>query len=395
MDILELLKNQLSPGLIAKIANAVGIDPETAQKLVGGALPALLAGFAGKAQAGGFSAIESSLGNLPSMGDATEAMSALDDPNQAVQVAGAGRSMLDGVFGEKLDGIGGWLSSQFGLDKTKALAMLASVAPVVLGFLKKMSGGDLLGFLKGMPDLSAAMPAGLAGAMGLGSMGDIPKVETPRVETPRPSTTTTTADTGGGIPAWLWLIPLAAIAGWFFWRAMQPAEDMATTGPKTTMEQNNVETPDGDMSATLPDGTVLNFPAGSVEDKLIAFIQDESKPVDETTWFTFDRLEFDTGAATIRAESQERIEAISKILKAFPAVHLKIGGYTDNTGSADANLTLSQQRAEATMNALTALGIGAERLEAEGYGQEHPVADNATEEGRQRNRRIDVRVTQK
>ena len=74
---------------------------------------------------------------------------------------------------------------------------------------------------------------------------------------------------------------------------------------------------------------------------------------------------------------------------------LKLGGYTDNRGDPQANLKLSQEQAKAVMADLVNLGIDAGRLKAEGYGQEHPVADNSTEEGRAKNRRIDLQVTSK
>jgi OmpA-OmpF porin, OOP family len=76
-------------------------------------------------------------------------------------------------------------------------------------------------------------------------------------------------------------------------------------------------------------------------------------------------------------------------------MEIKLGGYTDNTGDSVNNVKLSQQRAEAAKAELVSRGIDAKRLSAEGYGPMHPVADNATEEGRARNRRIDVRVTKK
>jgi OmpA-OmpF porin, OOP family len=82
-------------------------------------------------------------------------------------------------------------------------------------------------------------------------------------------------------------------------------------------------------------------------------------------------------------------------MKAFPNCNLKMGGYTDNTGNAAANLKLSDSRAKTAMAALTKLGIPATSVAAEGYGQEHPIADNATAEGRAQNRRVDVRVTKK
>jgi outer membrane protein OmpA-like peptidoglycan-associated protein len=149
------------------------------------------------------------------------------------------------------------------------------------------------------------------------------------------------------------------------------------------------------MATKLPNGVELNLPEFGVEKKLIAFIEDKSKPVDKTTWFSFDRLDFETGSATLKPSSAEQLKNIAEIMKAYPKVALKIGGYTDNVGNADANLKLSQKRAENTMQELVKLGVDAKRLEAQGYGEKHPVADNATEEGRAKNRRIDLRVTSK
>jgi K(+)-stimulated pyrophosphate-energized sodium pump len=132
-----------------------------------------------------------------------------------------------------------------------------------------------------------------------------------------------------------------------------------------------------------------------VENRLLAFINDTTKAVDQDTWFSFDRLEFETDSATLRSSSREQLSNVASILKAYPNVSVKIGGYTDNTGDAAHNLKLSQDRANSTVNELTGLGIPRTLLEAEGYGQQFPVADNATPEGRQRNRRIDIRVTKK
>ncbi|HEX9958591.1 MAG TPA: OmpA family protein, partial [Fibrella sp.] len=96
-----------------------------------------------------------------------------------------------------------------------------------------------------------------------------------------------------------------------------------------------------------------------------------------------------------KPESREQLQNIAAILKAYPAVNLKIGGYTDNVGNAAANKKLSQRRAESAMTELVRLGVDQARLEAEGYGQEQPIASNNTEEGRAQNRRTAVRVTKK
>ncbi|GAB2544617.1 sodium-translocating pyrophosphatase [Spirosoma aerophilum] len=142
-------------------------------------------------------------------------------------------------------------------------------------------------------------------------------------------------------------------------------------------------------------GVDLNLTGvGKIEEQLIEFINSD-KVVDKETWFDFDKLTFETGKAVLKPESQVQLGNVAQILKAYPAVNIKVGGYTDNTGNADSNLKLSQDRANSVRAELEKMGITKDRLEAEGYGQEHPVASNDTEEGRSQNRRISVRVTKK
>ena len=166
----------------------------------------------------------------------------------------------------------------------------------------------------------------------------------------------------------------------------------------TAADNNAVSTPNAALGAfsiqKLVNGIELNIPELGIENKLLAFIKSD-KTVDKETWFDFDRLLFQTGSATLEPQSQEQLKNIAEILKAYPAVHVKLGGYTDNTGSMANNLKLSQDRANSVRVELEKMGIAANRLAAEGYGQEHPVASNDTEEGRAQNRRISIRVTEK
>jgi outer membrane protein OmpA-like peptidoglycan-associated protein len=149
------------------------------------------------------------------------------------------------------------------------------------------------------------------------------------------------------------------------------------------------------MKVKLPDGSEINVPSRGVEARLVSYLNDSSAPVSDTTWFDFDRLLFDTGKATLQPASQDQLTDIAEILKAYPQVKIRIGGYTDNTGDPAANLQLSQQRADSVMAELTQLGVDPSRMSAKGYGQDNPVADNSTDEGRQQNRRISLRVTEK
>lgn len=99
-------------------------------------------------------------------------------------------------------------------------------------------------------------------------------------------------------------------------------------------------------------------------------------------------LEFDLGKSTIRAKSYPTLNRVAALLveKNFS---LKLAGHTDNTGSAELNMRLSKDRAEAIKNYLVAQGANASRIEATGYGKEQPIATNATAAGRQQNRRVE------
>jgi OmpA-OmpF porin, OOP family len=145
----------------------------------------------------------------------------------------------------------------------------------------------------------------------------------------------------------------------------------------------------------LPGGTEIQVSASGIEKQLVGFVTDAAKPVDKTTWFEFDRLLFMTGSAQLEGSSAAQVANIAAIMKAYPAVKLKIGGYTDNVGDSKKNLTLSSDRAKAAMAAIVAQGVAADRLEAEGYGDTVPVADNSTDAGRAKNRRTAARVTAK
>ena len=101
-------------------------------------------------------------------------------------------------------------------------------------------------------------------------------------------------------------------------------------------------------------------------------------------------INFDTGKATIKPDSDQTLDSAAAALKAAPNLKIEVAGHTDNVGSSQANEKLSDERAKAVMAALVKRGITANRLTAKGYGQSSPVADNRTEEGRAKNRRVEL-----
>ena len=99
---------------------------------------------------------------------------------------------------------------------------------------------------------------------------------------------------------------------------------------------------------------------------------------------------FDSGKAVIKKESEQILNYTFQELKDNPNMKIEIRGYTDNVGNAYSNKKLSQERADAVRLWLVKKGIDALRITAIGFGIENPIADNSTEEGRKKNRRIEL-----
>ena len=108
----------------------------------------------------------------------------------------------------------------------------------------------------------------------------------------------------------------------------------------------------------------------------------------QTGKFVTNNILFDTGKATIKPESTGEINRITKIMTDDASIKFEVQGHCDNTGTDAVNDKLSQQRAEAIVAALVGNGIAADRLTAVGKGSKEPVADNGTDEGRAKNRRV-------
>jgi len=101
-------------------------------------------------------------------------------------------------------------------------------------------------------------------------------------------------------------------------------------------------------------------------------------------------VNFDTGKALLKPDDLATVQQIASMMKSAPALKLNVEGHTDNVGDAAANKALSEARAKSVMDAIVQAGVEAGRLSAAGFGQERPVADNRSEDGRARNRRVEL-----
>jgi OOP family OmpA-OmpF porin len=331
--------------------------------------------------------------------------------------AATGTKFLNMAFAGHTNAVANLLTRTAGFQNEASGAALLSLAgPLVLGALGKRVRDDGLDssglanlLTRERDNIFDTMPAGVSSL--ISSVGEgVPQLETP-VWNRATTSTRQYADTGAGDRRpWVWPIVGLATLGlvWFALshRNGQPPHAATVVDTATNRSGSVVGTAGGEVSSglgtlgsfakrALPNGVELDIPANGIESNLIMFIEDPSRTVDKTTWFEFDRLNFATSSAKLLPGSQEQIGNMVAILKAYPAVKVKIGGYTDNVGDPVANLQLSQERANAVKQAIVHDGVGANRIVAEGYGEQHPVADNSTEGGRAQNRRIALRVTAK
>ena len=331
-------------------------------------------------------------------------------------------SLLSTLYGNRVGSVGELVARTAGFKNPASGASLLNLAaPLVLGYLGKRVRDGSLNLASLTTQLAAerdtmlaAAPAGLSSLVEMSSSGTRPIYIEPQRTMPERDRIAGT----GGSNRWLWpLLGLAALLLIWFTTVRGRAaggnamvDSAVATGSvllDTAAARAGSAAPAPSPASVaasalgafgkqpLPGGVELNVPERGIESNLIAFITDGSRPVNDTTWFNFDRLNFATASATILPESEEQLNNIAAVLTAYPDVNVKVGGYTDNSGDRAANRRLSQQRAEAVRRALVGKGIAANRLVAEGYGSDHPVGDNTTEEGRARNRRIALRVTKK
>ncbi len=285
-------------------------------------------------------------------------------------------------------------------------------APVALGVIGKhvsdnnLNVGGFMSMLASQKDnILSAVPSGLglASALGLGSLGDIGNKLSSTLSSftgGAKQAVNTAADTAKRGTRWLLpliLILLAIAAIWYFMRGCNKTETTANTTTDTTGMTAPPPVNANSIKVQLPDGTELDAFKGGIEDRLVAFLNDANSKPGKDVWFDFDNLNFETGSAKITDESQKQVNNIAAILKAYPKVKIKIGGYTDKTGDAASNKKLSQDRAEVVVAALKKAGVNsAQLLGAEGYGSEFAkAADNASEEERKQDRRIAVSVREK
>lgn len=378
------LLNMLDKHTVGEVASALGQPQTSVARGMESSIAAILGGLASKSEDSG--ALRKILDIIPSTSGPVswaQIASGVADPNSSLM--SMGKRLLPALFGSGEKTVTSAISRESALPSGTIATLLSMAAPVVMSFISKQvrDGGmtmDGLGaaLQRESATIKRALPAGLS------------DVFWPTKETVTSTVSPVVAQTVQRETSSNWL-PVLAIAGlglgllWFLAPSRRPT--VARIVPSVpTGTANRMAVPV--KTCALPANVTL--PEGGAAARLLAFVQ--SPDSRNTTWFTMDQIAFDTGSAQLKPTSQAQLNNIATVLNSCPGVRLDIAGYTDNVGSAESNLRLSRNRASNVVAVLVKEGVPRERFNAEGYGEEDPIADNSIEQGRAQNRRVAMRV---
>lgn len=178
-------------------------------------------------------------------------------------------------------------------------------------------------------------------------------------------------------------------------------ENTQSVSSELDSEGNFIYNLGNETEISLKSGAQLKVGDRSAEMRLFRILNSLENPSQDlyrsrgAIWVTLDRVRFSSGSASLMSDSEAQIKDISMLLKDYPNAKVKIGGYTDNTGSEETNLKISTDRANMVKRALMKFGVDESRMQAEGYGADHFVCKtNDTDVCKAQNRRVDIKVTE-
>jgi OOP family OmpA-OmpF porin len=390
-NLTELVNGYLTPDVVDRASAYVGESSSATQKALTGIVPTVVAGLAEMGSTSdGAQALARTLDSGKYDGSALSSIGSLFSGGAATQDAlAAGKGLLDSLFGSKLTGVTDAIARSAGARATSVAPLMALIVPVilhVLGRQRAAAGGTIAALTALLAEqksfLSALLPAGLASLLGWSSLGS--GLSGLRSAAAGAATRATGTVASLASPRPDWRIPLGAIAALilvalaYIWSASPVPEAARVTARRIAELQ-------------LPGGIKISVPEGTFNFSLATWL---ASPADTAVpkRFVFDNLNFETGSTTLTPDSRPTVESLVVILKSYPTVAGQLEGHTDSTGDAAANKKLSLDRATAVKDLLVKGGVADERFGTAGAGSEKPIASNDTEDGRARNRRLELVV---
>jgi len=407
MSLIDLIKHPLNPELISEAAIQLGESESNVSKALGSLFPAVLGVFAQNSK----------------QDDVINALletSSLDFSDNLLEKAGKSpeiQDIISKILGEKSEHILSHVSEYANINKSSAENLLKIATAATLQGIKKCAhenGLDDQGILSKLAENRCLIPALLPAGMSLEQLGLenlLEKNTENPVETSAPITHKTKEEVkilhqenSEKNSFWKWLLPLLilGIVAWFLWNQLAQKEVLKTK----TATENVTIIPEPIPADSLSDaqkkiefkGNSLQVVSDGLEDRMITFLKADNyknaKDDDalKSTWYEFDQVNFASGKSDQLTSGTEQIANLIKILKAYPEVKIKIGAYTDKSGTETENLALSQARADFIKNELTKAGLEKQIVNAEGYGSKFATLPaTATDEEKAIDRKIALR----
>lgn len=402
-NLLEMALRQLGSSGLSALDSALGIPEGKGESAVNAGMATLIAGMLerGTERSG-----PGSLLNIVTGGselDLSSASEAFRDPDRMSKLQDSGSSTLDTIFGNKLERIAQAFSSSLGLDKdtgSRLLKVIAAITVSLLGKLARSRGLDMGGLdsllLEQKPFILDKLPGDMLQELGVTSferLGEGARAFSRGHAEPQAARKPAEREhKRGGFGKWFWPL-LIALAALYALNMCAKRGQMEDKPGEVLLDEESViveETPDS--TATPPDDSAaapatqesMDF-ASSFREYLASAARDPNREFPLTIQFAKD-------SAEVTSTSVPDVDALATILRENPGVTIAIEGHTSAEGDEAANQQLSQQRADAVAEMLVDKGVDANRVTATGMGSAKPIADESTEEGKLKNRRISVRV---
>lgn len=409
--ILDYAKELLGGSFVQDASQKLGESADGISKAVSAIVPTIFSGIGNKVATDGsfITTVASEAKNIFANHSLSDIGSLIGGNTTSAEGTQTGSFLYD-VFGGGLHNIIEKIASFAGIKTSSTRQLFDTAGIASLGSIGKSlienngTPDSLIGFFK---NHTSSFLSSIPASLGLGSLLSGLQGSHAAAETAHHAHSAASAGNSGGnrfiVPLILGIIALALLI-WLFRGCHgngHNGQSSSDTGTQDTTASAPVQaTPAAHVltAVILPNGDTLQAYPGGIEDQLVKFIEsDEYKNATDSTlkdkWFNFDDLNFKFGTTELDTSSTRQLNNIVAILKAFPAVKMKIGGYTDKKGDSTANLKLSDGRAKTIQAALKAAGVGAQVPEAEGYGSKFAtVPADASDEARVVDRRTAVRL---
>jgi outer membrane protein OmpA-like peptidoglycan-associated protein len=429
MGLTESLLSTINPNVIASASKYFGESSTSTETGLTVAMSSVLAATSKLAASDGGAGLADLVKAHPVDSGTLGNLATLFSPDaNGSSIIGSGQQLLGTLFGPRTTAVTSTIESLTGIRNSSASSMLTMAAPIVMGFLARHQATEGLTakalatqLVSERDSLARMLPDGVRTALGvaapLGAKASSRLQSAPLALGFAPAAVATAEPV---VHRTRWIIPLAillgllAIGAFLVTRMREgPAvpTEAATPTPRTEAPISTTQTPAPTTDASAPsssteapaareEGPPAAAPAGqslslspdSPGYELVTFLGTGSAAQLPKT-FAFDGLNFVFNSTQLTAQSVPTVAALARILNAYPNATVQLSGYTDSIGRPEANKKLSIDRANAVRDQLVSAGVAASRIATQGLGEESPIASNDTDEGRAKNRRLELTVT--